>query len=113
MGFIAFAAATAMLGLVLIAIAVQRSRPAMPVYGLTVIWAWLIIAANLLATDRGNSDGSGRGDHHGSAACPPASPGACARHTARNKAVGRARRLTLATIFAQGSQGTGRQVALA
>lgn len=43
------AAAGAMLALVLaIAVAVQRARPAMPVYGLTVIWALAgVIVANL------------------------------------------------------------------
>ncbi|MGB4825936.1 MAG: hypothetical protein WBP18_01435 [Paracoccaceae bacterium] len=53
-GFLSpFAAATAMLGLVLlIAIAVQRSRPAMPVYGLTVIWALAGIVAANLSDDR-------------------------------------------------------------
>ncbi len=43
------AAAGAMLALVLaIALAVQRARPAMPVYGLTVVWALAgVIVANL------------------------------------------------------------------
>ena len=46
-------APVAMLGLVLlIAIAVQRSRPAMPVYGLTVIWALAGIVAANLSDDR-------------------------------------------------------------
>ncbi|MBK8441017.1 MAG: hypothetical protein IPL38_16445 [Rhodobacter sp.] len=44
-----FAAAIAMLGLVLvIAVPVQRRRPRMPAYGLTVLWALVgVIAANL------------------------------------------------------------------